>query len=218
MCQQWLEAFEAALGPGLQSVELLQVSLVAEERQDLFKVLAHGGHHAVRGAGFMLGRDLRCVEVEAGDLRRQLVDVCGSQFAVGLQGAEQPGLGELAHFQYVFDGRAVTAQLRRFGAASHRQHFQVKIIGQALVQAQFFATEMLARFQGREVEETKIHRFLHFIGKVASQQYPGDVGLDELEPVYGMRVEGRVLQGGDQGLAHRRSFRVWKNSGRHYGV
>lgn len=24
-----------------------------------------------------------------------------------------------------------------------------------------------------------------------------------------MRVEGRVLQGSDQGLAHRRSFRVW---------
>ncbi|MNR33429.1 hypothetical protein D3C85_1511020 [compost metagenome] len=35
------------------------------------------------------------------------------------------------------------------------------------------------------------------------------MGLDDLEPVYRMRVEGRVLQGGDQGLAHRRSFRVW---------
>ena len=36
------------------------------------------------------------------------------------------------------------------------------------------------------------------------------MGFDDLESVYRMRVEGRVLQGSDQGLAHGRSFRVWK--------
>jgi len=36
------------------------------------------------------------------------------------------------------------------------------------------------------------------------------MGFDDLEPVYRMRVEGWVLQSGDQGLAHRRSFKDWE--------
>jgi hypothetical protein len=34
-----------------------------------------------------------------------------------------------------------------FGAAGDRQHFQVQILGQALVEAQFFVAEMLAGLQ-----------------------------------------------------------------------
>src|SRR5689334_5212788 len=91
-------------------------------------------------------------------------------------------------------------------------------MGQALVQAQLFAAKMLASFETGEIEEAEIHRLLHFISIGTGEYHPGNMGLDDLEPFYGMRVEGRVLQGSDQGLAHRRSFRVWgKIQGRHYG-
>ncbi|MNN55592.1 hypothetical protein D3C81_1704750 [compost metagenome] len=118
--KQWLEALEAAFGPGLQRVELQQIGFVAEERTDLFEVLPYRRHHAVRGAGVVLARDFWCAEVEAGDLLGHFVDMGRGQFAVGLQGAEQPVLRELAHLQYVLDGRAVAAQLRRLDAAGDR--------------------------------------------------------------------------------------------------
>ncbi|MNI79324.1 hypothetical protein D3C73_1357740 [compost metagenome] len=135
-----------------------------------------------------------------------------------MQRAEQTVLAKLAHFQGVLDGRTFAAQLRCFGATGDRQHFEIKILGQALVQAQLFSAEMPASLEGGEVEETEVHRLLHFISKGAGKHDPGNVGLDDLESIYRMRVEGRILQGGDQGLAHRRSLRVGKNSGRHYGV
>ena len=155
--EQWLEAFEAAFGPGLQGVQLQQVGLVAEERADLLEVLPHRGHDAVRGPGFVFCRHARCVEVEAGDLLSHLVDVRGGQFAIGLQRAEQTVLRKLAHFQGVLDGRAFAAQLRCFGAAGDRQHFEIQILGQALVQAQLFSAEMLASLEAGEVEEAEIH-------------------------------------------------------------
>ena len=91
-------------------------------------------------------------------------------------------------------------------------------MGQALVETQLFAAEMLASVETGEVEEAEVHRFLHFISKGACENDPGDMGLDDLEPIHGMRVEGRVLQGSDQGLAHRRFLQsLGKIHGRHYG-
>ncbi|MNI76873.1 hypothetical protein D3C73_1331280 [compost metagenome] len=141
----------------------------------------------------------------------------GGQFAIGLQGAEQAVLRELTHLQYIFDGWAFTAQLRSLGAAGDGQHFEVQIVGQTLVQAQFFSAKVSASLKAGEVEKTEIDRLLHFIGVGAGKQYPGNMGLDDLESLYWMRVEGRVLQGSDQGLAHRRSFRVGEIQGSHYG-
>ncbi|MNR05377.1 hypothetical protein D3C85_1214070 [compost metagenome] len=189
-----------------------QVGLVAEEWADLLEVLAHGGHDAVRGAGFMVGRYARCIEVEAGNLAGHLVDVRSGQFAVGLQGAEQLALRELAHLQGVIEHRAGATQLWRLDAPGDRQYFQVQVAGQALVQAQLFAAEVLACIQCGEVEKAEIDRFLHFIGIGAGEQHPGDVRLDDLESIHRMRIKGRVLQGSYQGLAHGRSFRVWGNS------
>ncbi|MCY1249690.1 hypothetical protein D9M72_632470 [compost metagenome] len=72
----------------MQGVELQQVGFIAEERADLLEVLPYRRHDAVRGAGFVLDRHLGGAEVEAGDLLGHLVDVCGGQFAIGLQGAQ----------------------------------------------------------------------------------------------------------------------------------
>ncbi|MCY1399108.1 hypothetical protein D9M71_141570 [compost metagenome] len=117
---------------------------------------------------------------------------------------------ELAHLQQIFDGWPFAAQLRSFGAAGDGQHFQVQIVGQALVQAQLFSAKMLASLKAGKVEKTEVDWFLHFISEGAGENDPGDMGFDDLESFYRVRVEGRVLQGSDQGLAHRRSFRVWK--------
>ncbi|MNK99327.1 hypothetical protein D3C87_1197170 [compost metagenome] len=212
-----LQAIEAALCPGLQGVELQQVSLVAEEWTDLIEVLAHRCHDAVRGAGFVFARYFRCIEVEPGNLRRHRIDVRGGQFAIGLQGAEQAALWELAHFQQVFDGRAFAAQLRSVDSACDWQHFKIQIICQALVQTQLFAAKMLASLKGGEVKKAEINRLLHFIGIGAGEQHPGNMGLYDLKPVNWMRKKGRVLQGGDQGLAHRVILQSLENSGRHYG-
>ncbi len=122
------------------------------------------------------------------DLFGHLVDVRAGQLTVGLQGAEQLALRELAHFQRVFDNRAVTAQLRRFGRAGDRQHFKIQIFGQALVQAQLFVAEMPAIFQFGEVQEAEVHRFLQFISVRAGQYDPGNMGLDDLERFHRMGV------------------------------
>ncbi|MNL57867.1 hypothetical protein D3C87_1814580 [compost metagenome] len=124
------------------------------------------------------------------------------QFAIGLQGAQQLALRELAHFQDIFDGRAIAANRRGFGAAGNRQYLKVKAVGQALVQAQFFLAKVFARRQFAEVEEAEVDRLLDLVRIGAGEQHPGDMRLDYLESVYGMWVEGRVLQGGNQGLAH----------------
>ncbi|MCY1396535.1 hypothetical protein D9M71_115100 [compost metagenome] len=206
--EQAVKALEAVLGPGLQGIELLQVGLVAEERANLLEVLLHRRHDAVRGTQRMLNRDLGSLQVELGDLPGHLVDVLGGQFTVGLQGAEHLVLRELAHFQRVLDRFAFATQLRRFGATGDRQDVQVQAFGQALVQAQLFVAEVLACGQFGEIEEAEIHRLLELVGIVASQQYPGDMGLDELKLLHRVREQGGVLQRGDQGLAHGRSFWV----------
>ncbi len=118
--EQALEAIEAAAGPGLQVVQLLQVGLVAEEGADLLEVLLDRRHHAFRRAVGLLGGHLGGLQMEFGDLPGQLVDVAGVQFTIGLQGAEHLALGELAHLQGVLDCHALTAELRSFGAAGDR--------------------------------------------------------------------------------------------------
>ncbi|MCY1178814.1 hypothetical protein D9M73_191850 [compost metagenome] len=147
-------------------------------------------------------------QVEAGDLLGHLVDVRGGQFAVGLQGAEHLPLGELAHLQRVFDRLAFATQLRCFGAAGDRQHFQIQAVGQALVQAQLFGAEVRALRQLGEVEEAKVHRLLDFVGIFTGEQHPGDMRLDNLKRRHWVREQGGVLQGCNQGLAHGRSFWV----------
>ncbi|MNJ56898.1 hypothetical protein D3C77_524620 [compost metagenome] len=97
--------------------------------------------------------------------------------------------------------------MRRFGAAADRQHLQVQVWRQALVQAQLFMAEVLPCFQAGEVEKAEVHRLLDLVGERAGEQNPGDMRLDDLEAIHRMRVEGGVLQGGDQGLAHGQSLR-----------
>lgn len=116
---------------------------------------------------------------------------------------------ELAHFQCIFDGRAAAAELWRIGAATDRQYFQIKALSQALVETQLFLAEVLAGAQLGEVEKAEVHRFLDLVGKGAGKHHPGNIGFDNLKLLHGMGVEGRVLQCGDQSLAHGRSLALY---------
>ena len=123
---------------------------------------------------------------------------------------------ELAHLQGVFDHwrSVVDAELRLLFAAAYGQYLQVEALRQALVEAQLFIAEEFAATEFGEIKKAEVNRFFDLVGVRAGEDHPGNVGLDKLEPLYRMRIEGRVLQGGDQGLAHRRSFRVGKKQGR----
>ncbi|MNJ62024.1 hypothetical protein D3C77_578430 [compost metagenome] len=109
---------------------------------------------------------------------------------------------ELAHLQRIFDRRARAIQLRRLLATGDRQYLQVQAGGHALVQAQFFFAEVLACRQRGEVEKAEVHRLLDLVGELAGENDPGDVCFDDPQVVDRMRIEGRILQGGDQCLAH----------------
>ena len=77
---------------------------------------------------------MRRLAMEAGDLLGHFVDMRSRQFAIGLQGAQQLALWELAHFQNVFQRRAFAAQNRRFSGAGNRQYLKVQAFCQPLVQ------------------------------------------------------------------------------------
>ena len=64
---------------------------------------------------------LELVEMEVRDLLGHFVDMRASQFAVGLQGAEQLALRELTHFQHVFDSRAAAAELAHSDLSTAQQ-------------------------------------------------------------------------------------------------
>lgn len=218
LLKQGLQTGKAALRPGLQGIDLQQVGLVAEQRADLFEVLPHRRDDGAGVAQRVIGGDPWCVLVEAGNLRGQGVDMGAGQLATGLHGIEQLALGELAHLQGVFQYRATAVELRRRAAAGDRQDLQVQAIGQTLVQAQLFGTEVAACRQLGEVEKAKVDRLFDLVGKGAGEQDPGNMGLDDVEAIYRVRVQGRVLQGGDQCLAHGQSLRFSHSGGRHYGL
>ncbi len=196
------QAFEAAFRPGFEGIQLLQVGLVLEQRANLLEILPHRRHAGLGGAQRVLQRHLRSVLVEVRDLLGQFVNMLVGQFAAALDCRQQVVLRELAHLQQVFDCLAVAADPRRLFAAGDRQDLQVEIVGEALIQAQLFVAIEAALVQAGEIEKAEIHRLLDLVGVGTGQQDPGDVRLDDLEALHRVGVEGRVLQGGDQGLAH----------------
>ncbi|MCY1394034.1 hypothetical protein D9M71_89480 [compost metagenome] len=200
------QAIEGSFRPGFQGIQLLQVAGFRQQRTDLLEILPHRRHAGFGRAQRILLGNLRSALVEIGDLPGQGIDVRFAQFAACLHFAEQTFLGELAAFEHVLDGRTGTVQYWRILAAGDRQDFEVQAFSQALVEAQLFLAEVLAGFEAGEVEEAEVHRLLDLVDVGAGEKYPGNVGLDQPEVLYRMREEGRVLQGGDQRLAHGRSL------------
>ena len=65
------------------------------------------------------------------------------------------------------------------------------------VQPQLFQTARLALRQGSKIQYRKINRFFYFIGKLAGENHPGNVGLDDFKASDGMRIQRGILQCGN---------------------
>ena len=200
--QQRMEALVGALCPVFEGIQLGQIGRLGEQRADLVEVLLHRRHHRFGGAQGMLDRHARRLQVEARDQVGQGVDVLAAQFATGLQFRQQLALRELAHLQGVLDDRGVVTEAWGLFAAADGQDLAVQRGRQALVEAQLFVAEVLAAGQVGEIEKAEVDRFLDLVGVGAGEQNPGNVGFDDLKTLHGVGVEGRILQGGDQSLAH----------------
>src|SRR5690606_8023202 len=124
---------------------------------------------------------------------------------------------ELAHLQQILDGGALAGKPGFGLAAGDRYDIKIQVVGKPLVESQLLLAEVLACIQRGEIEEAEVHRLLDLVGEGAGQDDPGDVRLDDLEGLYRMRVEGGVLQRGNQGLAHGLSFSSTVGFGAHYG-
>ncbi len=209
--EQWAQARDAGFGPVFESVQLAQVFRLAEQRAYLFEVLPHRCDDRIGAVQRVVRLYLRGAEVEACDLLGQSVDMRIGQLAAGLDLGQQLGLRELAHLQHVLEGIAVAADHRSIRRAGDRQHFQVEVRCHALVEAQLFFAEMLARGQIGEVEEAEVHRLLDLVGVLAGEDHPGNMGFDDPKAFGGVRIQGRILQGGDQCLAHGHSLSKFLN-------
>ncbi len=204
--KQWLQPRDARFGPVHHGVELLQVGLFAQQRTNLLEILPHWRNDRFGTVQRMVGSHLGNAHVEACDLRRKCIDMTVSQFTATLHFGHQLGLREFTHFKQVFDRFAAAVDFRLLDTAGNGQDLEVEVWCHALIQAQLLLTVMLAGGQVGKVEKTEVHRFLHLVSVGASQDDPRDMGLDNPEAIDRMRVQGRILQRGDQCLAHGHSF------------
>jgi hypothetical protein len=96
--------------------------------------------------------------------------------------------GELTHTHGPFGHLAVAAQPQSATGIPHDgKHIEVQGRREGTVAAQLLPAEMLAQRQRRKVDEGEADRLLHFIGVVAGEDHPGDVGLDDLDAGAGVR-------------------------------
>ena len=141
-----------------------------------------------------LHRRHRGATVKAGDGFRQPVDQGGIDFTTACLAVEQIVLCEAAHLEQVFEWWTIAADARRHRRAGQRQHFQIQPGRSGTIETQFFQTEMVTCLQRRKIEKTRCHRLLDFVGVVAGQQHPGDMGVDTFDCCHRMRITARIHQ------------------------
>lgn len=86
------------------------------------------------------------------------------QFVVVLDCCQQVVLWELVYFQQVFDCFVVVVDLWCFFVVGDWQDFQVEIVGEVLVQVQFFVVIEVVFVQVGEIEKVEIYWFFDFVG------------------------------------------------------
>jgi hypothetical protein len=136
------------------------------------------GAHQRRRAEAAIGRRHRASGVEARDARSQIVDVGGAQLAAARQPVPQVRVVERAHLHRDIEHRAASVELRPRQAARDLDDVEVKVRGEAPVQAQLFGARASTQGQRRLVEERGGDRLLQLVGMAAEQQHMRDVGLE----------------------------------------
>ena len=115
--------------------------------------------------------------MEAGDLRRERVDVGRPEQAARKQPAGQRVLRKFAHLHRVFQHGAGAAQLGRVDAAGDRHHIEIEVRGEPPVESELLVAEEPPRRKRREVEEAEIDRLLDLVGERAGQEHIRNVRL-----------------------------------------
>ena len=97
--------------------------------------------------------------------------------------------------------RARPAEARR-AVPLMLDHVQVDVGREPPVEAHLLATEVPPARERGEIEEAEVHRLLDLVHALAGEEHPGDVCLDELHPIHGVRVDGGVEEPGDEDVDH----------------
>jgi hypothetical protein len=95
---------------------------------------------------------------------------------------------ELAHLQCVLERRPFAADPRMGDFSRDRQHREIEIGREPTVEAQLFLAIESPLLQRGEIQKAEIERLLQLVGVRAGQQYIGDVRLQVLDFIDGMRV------------------------------
>ena len=127
------------------------------------------------------------------------IDMLRGKFMTCSHAAQQCLLGKLAHPDSILNRASFPVQRGTFRTAPYGDDIKVEIRGKPPVQPYFFLAVEPAFFQCREIEKTKIDGFLDLVDDPAGQNYPGDMGLQQLDVIDGMVIKRGVLQGVYQG-------------------
>ena len=79
---------------------------------------------------------------------------------------------------------------------------QTRLVPATLAQRFLRHSDVFKEGAAGEVKKAEVDRFLQFIGIRPGKDDPGDMRLDNLKSFDFMGIEVRVLQGGNQVLAH----------------
>jgi hypothetical protein len=77
-------------------------------------------------------------------------------------------------------------------ALMDRVHTEVELWGKAAVEAHLLVTQKPPLLGGAQIDEGVVYRPFDLVDESASQQHPGDVGLDEIDSPHRVRVGSRV--------------------------
>jgi hypothetical protein len=95
---------------------------------------------------------------------------------------EPAGLGETMHPDCKLDGGAGAVDLRVIRWADDGHDREIELRRKAAVETQFSLATEPPLFERAVVEKGQDDRLLDLVGKVARQQQPGGVRLDEFDP------------------------------------
>jgi hypothetical protein len=116
--------------------------------------------------------------VEAGQQLAQLAHLDRAELARGQAPFPQGVLREALHAHRDVEHRAIATDRRVRVAAVDRDHAEVDAGRQRRVEPQLFLATVAARREVAVIEPVVAQYLLEFVGMVAGQQHPGDMGFD----------------------------------------
>ncbi len=119
---------------------------------------------------------------------RKPFDVIDRQFSGSQHSVKLPPLRETSHFDCVVDFR-LPVQFRTVRFSAYPDDFEVKLRGEALVQAQFLLAKILTFFRSGKIEKAEIDRFFQLVSKISGQEDPGDMGFDQFDLSHRMVIK-----------------------------